>query len=435
MLKVAFHTLGCKVNQYETEAVLEMYKQKGYEIVDFEDFADVYVINTCTVTNLGDRKSRQMISKAKSQNNQAVIVIMGCYAQTSPAEISKISGVSLIIGTKDRAKIVGLTEQYIKNKRQINMVDDIFKVKEFEELSIQAYQNRTRAFIKIQEGCNQFCSYCIIPYARGPIRSRSADNVLSEVKSLKDRDFKEVVLTGIHIASYGKDFNNNNGLTWLIKQIEEINGIERIRLSSLEPTLITDEFVSQLKKNKKFCPHFHLSLQSGCNETLKRMNRKYTISQYKEAVNLLRRNFPDVAVTTDIMVGFPGETDYEFEETFNFAKEICFSKIHVFKYSPRKGTPAFKYTNQIDPKIKEQRSKRLIELSNKCEGLFLNRFNNTVQEVLFEQTYKKDQSFIEGLTKNYINVLAKGDLSLIGNIRKVKLNSIKGNYIIGIVEK
>lgn len=433
MARVAFYTLGCKVNQYETEGVLEMFKQKGYSIVDFNRFADVYVINTCTVTNLSDRKSRQMISKAKSINNNSVIVVMGCYAQVSPEDVGRIEGVSLIIGTKDRHKVVDLVEEFLKNKQQTNIVNDILRHKDYEDLNIISFENRTRGFIKIQEGCAEFCSYCIIPYARGPVRSRSMESIIKEVNTLADNGFKEVVLTGIHVSSYGKDLDNIE-LINVIKEISEIEGIKRIRLGSLEPMHTTNDFIKELIRYEKVCPHFHISLQSGSDETLKRMHRKYNSSKYKEIIDTIRKYYKDVSITTDIMVGFPGETKEEFEDSLIFAKEINFSKIHVFKYSPRKGTPAAKYPDQIDPRVKEERSKRMIELSNKCENEFLKKHIGREVDVLFEQVYKKDKHYIEGLTGNYINVVAEGDSSLIGELKRVNIKDINGEVLYGKIK-
>lgn len=434
MPSAAFHTLGCKTNQYETEGVLEIFKNRGYDIANFDEKADIYVINTCTVTHLADRKSRQMISKARKTNEDAVIVVMGCYAQTSADEVSQIQGVNLIVGTKDRVKIVELVEEYIKNKNQIKAVDNIMNTRKFEEIPISAYEGRTRAFLKIQEGCTQFCSYCIIPYARGPIRSRKLDEIINEVKKLAQHGFKEIVLTGIHIASYGRDLKNGNDILTVEEEIEKVDGIERIRFGSLEPTLITNEFIEKLIKLNKMCPHFHLSLQSGSGATLKRMNRKYDTDTYRKAVELIRSNYNNASITTDIMVGFPGETEKEFEESYNFAKEMKFAKIHVFKFSPRKGTPAAGFSNQVAPAIKEERSKRLIELSNICEREFCSGFLNTFQDVLFEQKLNGMDELMEGLTSNYITVAAEYDQEILGNIKKVRLKEIKEEYILGVVE-
>lgn len=332
MLKVAFHTLGCKVNQYETEAMEELFENRNYELVVENDYADIYVINTCTVTNMSDRKSRQFIRKAKRINKDAVVAVVGCYSQVSPDEVEKIEDVDVIIGTSQRNKIVDLCEETMISKKKINIVKPIKTYKEFEEIKIDQLRSKTRAFIKIQDGCNQFCSYCIIPYARGPIRSRNIVDVEKEVRNLAQAGFKEVVLTGIHIASYGKDLNDIS-LVDVIDKISEVRGIERIRMSSVEPNLIDDEFMKRISANKKVCDHFHLSLQSGSDSVLKRMNRKYTTNEYRDKVLLIKKYMPNAGLTTDIIVGFPGETDEEFEETYDYVKEIGFSRIHVFKYS------------------------------------------------------------------------------------------------------
>ncbi|HHY91013.1 MAG TPA: tRNA (N(6)-L-threonylcarbamoyladenosine(37)-C(2))-methylthiotransferase MtaB, partial [Clostridiales bacterium] len=317
METVAFYTLGCKVNQYETEAMKELFEKAGYTIVEAEGKADVYVINTCTVTNLGDRKSRQFIRRAKRNNPESIIAVVGCYAQIAPEEVLSIEGVNLILGTKDRNRIVEYVEQAKKSRGKINVVEDIMKADEFEEMPIEKMQGKTRAYLKIQEGCNQYCSYCIIPYARGPIRSRKLEDIVHEVRRLEQHGFKEIVLTGIHIASYGKDLGKNTLLD-VIRSVHNAEGIQRIRLSSIEPTIMTEAFVEELSKLEKVCPHFHLSLQSGCDETLKRMNRKYTTDEYRRVVHRLRKIWPDVSITTDIMVGFPGETEEEFEKTMDF---------------------------------------------------------------------------------------------------------------------
>ncbi|NLY42373.1 MAG: tRNA (N(6)-L-threonylcarbamoyladenosine(37)-C(2))-methylthiotransferase MtaB [Clostridiaceae bacterium] len=423
MKKVAFYTLGCKVNQYETEAMAELFENSGYEITSFDEYADVYVINTCTVTNLGDRKSRQMIRRAKKKNKHSFVAVVGCYAQTAPEEISQIEGVNLIIGTKDRSRIVEYIEQLKEEDQQINAVEDIMKVTEFEDMKVNTYKERTRAFLKIQEGCNQFCSYCIIPYARGPVRSRRPEDIIEEVKQLAQNGFKEIVFAGIHVASYGKDLKDTN-LMDIIQRVHDIDGIERIRLSSIEPTTISQEFVDMAKRLPKLCPHYHISLQSGCDETLKRMNRKYTTQEYREVVERLRVNFPDVSITTDIMVGFPGETEEEFDKSLKFAEEIGFSKIHVFKYSPRKGTPSAMYPNQVPAEEKEKRSKQMIEVSNRSERNFYKKFLNRDMDVLFEQPVKDKKDYYEGLTANYIRVYACSKENIEGMIRKTVLREI-----------
>jgi len=434
MKKVAFYTLGCKVNQYETEAISELFADEGYEIVDFNSKADVYVINTCTVTGLSDRKSRQIIRRAKGLNEDSIVVVAGCYSQTAPEEVESIPGVDLIIGTKERRKIVDYVREVEKKGKKLNVVGNIMDVRDFEELEIETYHERTRAFIKIQEGCNQFCSYCIIPYARGPVRSRSESNILKEIERLAAAEFKEIVLTGIHIASYGKDLKNTS-LLELLKKVHEVKSIERIRLGSIEPRIITNEFVDTIAKLPKVCPHFHVSLQSGCDETLKRMNRKYTTDEYRKAIQLLRDNIADVSVTTDVMVGFPGETDEEFEKTYRFLEKISFSKMHVFKYSPRKGTPAYSFKDQVPAQKKEERSDRLIKLSDENTLAFNRKFIGRVMPVLFEQQVSfRGEDYIEGHTTNYIRVLCKGDNNLKGKIINVRLEETVEDCVLGKVE-
>ncbi len=430
MKGVAFCTLGCKVNQYETEALSGIFRKAGYNVVDFEEEAEVYVINTCTVTNLSDRKSRQMIRKAKKNNKNSVVIVVGCYAQTAPEEVSKIEGVNMVIGTKDKGKIIEYIKEMETGGDKLNFVEDVMKVREFEELGVDVYRERTRAFIKIQEGCNQFCSYCIIPYARGPVRSREEKNILNEITSLARKGYKEVVLTGIHIASYGKDIKTTS-LIDIVKKVHEIEGIERIRLGSIEPTLINEEFIESIKSLKKVCPQYHLSLQSGCDRTLKRMNRKYTTQDYRKSVALLRENIKDVAITTDIMVGFPGETDEEFEETYRFLQEIFFASMHVFKYSPRKGTPAATYPNQVSPEKKEERSNMLINLAFDMKVSYNKGYIGKVLPVLFEQEVKEMEGYVEGLTPNYIRVVCEGNGELEGKILNVLLKETVSDYMTG----
>lgn len=412
MKTVAFHTLGCKVNQYETEAMEELFEQNDYSIVSENDIADIYVINTCTVTNLSDRKSRQFIRKAKRLNKDGVVAVVGCYSQVSPDEVEKIDGVDVIIGTSERSRIVELCERAMSSKEKINIVRNIKTYKEFEKININDIKSKTRAYIKIQDGCNQFCSYCIIPYARGPIRSRACDDIIEETLRLANSGFKEIVLTGIHVASYGKDLKNIP-LIDVIKKIGSIDGIKRIRLSSIEPTLIDKEFMKSIVEIGKVCDHFHLSLQSGSNSVLKRMNRKYTREIYKEKVELIRKYMPNAGITTDIIVGFPGETEEEFGETYDFVNEIKFSRIHVFKYSPRKGTPAAKFPDQIDGNVKNDRSDQLIKLGDDLAIKFMERFNNENLGVLYEEINKSITNQYEGYTTNYIRVATKSDLSLI----------------------
>lgn len=430
MKKVAFYTLGCKVNQYESEAISGLFQKEGYEVVDFEEKADVYVINTCTVTNLSDRKSRQMIRRAKSRNEDAIIAVIGCYAQTAPDEVSNIPGVSIIVGTKERSKLLDYIKEIEAGADKLNIVGNIMGEKDFEELNLDTYKDRTRAYLKIQEGCSQFCTYCIIPYARGPVRSRNPQDVINEVSRLADSGFKEVVLTGIHVASYGKDIGNTS-LVDIIRRVHKIDGIERIRLGSIEPTTITTEFVDMARSLTKLCPHYHISLQSGCDETLKRMNRRYTTDEYRKVVDLLRSNIEGVALTTDIMVGFPGETDYEFEQTLAFLNEISFAQMHVFKYSPRKGTPAAGFKDQVNSDKKEERSNILIELSKKKTFDFNNNFVGKIQAVLFEQDVKGKDGVIEGLTPNYIRVLCNSSPDFKGKIAQVNMRKAEEDYIIG----
>jgi threonylcarbamoyladenosine tRNA methylthiotransferase MtaB len=411
----------------------ELFEKKGYSIVDGDELADIYVINTCTVTNLSDRKSRQFIRKAKKLNGNPIIAVVGCYSQVSPEEVEKIDGVDVIIGTSERNRIVELCEEAKRNSKKINIVRDIKKYKKFDKINIDEIKSKSRAYIKIQDGCNQFCSYCIIPYARGPIRSRAYDEIISETQKLADANFKEIVLTGIHVASYGKDLDKLP-LIQVIKGIGNIRGIERIRLSSLEPTLIDDDFMKELVDIGKVCDHFHLSLQSGSNSVLKRMNRKYTKELYREKVDIIRKYMPDAGLTTDIIVGFPGETEEEFNETYNFVKDILFSRIHVFKYSPRKGTPAAKYENQIDGNIKGNRSDMLINLGNELTRKFNEKFINKNLDVLFEEVNNDIENSYEGYTNNYIRTRVISDNPIIGEIKNVKIVNSAGELLIGSIE-
>lgn len=429
MMRVAFATLGCKVNQYETEAISELFASKGYKVVEYEQVAEIYIINTCTVTNFGDKKSRQTIRKAKRQNSEAIIVVTGCYAQTAPEEIKKIEGVNIIVGTKDRTKIVEFVENYKKEQGTLDKVVDIMKVREFEEFPLKNMKGRTRAYLKIQDGCNQFCSYCIIPYARGTIRSRLPEDILLEVKNLVKNDFKEIVLTGIHVASYGKDLDNID-LLKLTKMVHNIDGIERIRFSSIEPNVITEEFLEGICKLHKVCEHIHLSLQSGCDETLRAMNRKYTTKQYYDAVFKLRHYIPNVGISTDIIVGFPGETDENFESTCKFVKSIGFSKVHVFPYSSKKGTLAANRIDQIKPDIKDKRTKIMLELEKMMALEFLEKNKNRTEQVLFEQEIQKN--IYEGYTSNYIKVIVNSDYSLKNKIIPITIKEISDTHVKGV---
>ena len=403
-MKVAFSTLGCRVNVYESEAMAEKFIREGYEVVDSNEFADVYVINTCTVTNMGDKKSRQIINRSRRLNEKAKIAVVGCYSQMSPQEVSAIPGVDVVLGTRNKGDVVYYVNKAKEEGKPQVHVEGVLKNKKFEELNIEEYQDKTRAFLKIQDGCNRFCTYCIIPYSRGSVCSKNPDKIIEEVKRLAEHGFKEVILSGIHIASYGLDLEGKINLINIIEEIEKVDGIERIRIGSIEPAFFTSEVIEKMKGFKKLCPHFHLSLQSGCNDTLKRMNRRYTAEEYRASVDLIREAMPDVSITTDVIVGFPGETEEEFSKTYKFLEDIKLTKTHVFKFSPRKGTKAEVMPNQIDGTIKEKRSKALIELSNKNEEAFIKRFIGKKMDVLIESEVKGKESFYEGYTKNYIKV-------------------------------
>lgn len=411
-MKVKFITLGCKTNFYESQALGEMFRQKGYEIVQ-KGNADVCIINTCAVTSMGAQKSRQQIHRAKKQNPDAVIAVMGCYAQTEPEKLENSPDIDVLIGTSDRVRLVELVEEALKGKKT-HIHSDIMKVREYEELCLTSDQSRIRANVKIEDGCSNFCAYCIIPYARGPVRSRDIEKIVEEVRLLVDKGFAEVVLTGIHIGSYGKDLKNNLTLTDVVERVCAVEGISRVRLGSVEPVVITEDFVNRIKKLENLCPQFHLSLQSGCSETLKRMKRRYTAEEYMAAVRLLRENIPDVSITTDVMVGFPGETDEEFEKSFEFCKAVGFMQMHVFKYSPRKGTVAAEMPNQVPEQIKEERSRRLIELGEKMKEAFYDSFRGRTVKVLAELR-TKDGRFHATLP-NYMDVFVKSDEDISGTI-------------------
>ena len=428
MKKVAFCTLGCKVNQYETNAMEQKFIQAGYEIVGFTEIADIYVINTCTVTNISDKKSRQMIRKAKQLNGNAIVVAVGCYVQTAKEQLENIKELDLILGNNEKKDIVKYIEKYRKGEKQIKY-NDVLHQDEYDEYGFVTHIEQTRAIVKVQDGCDRFCSYCAIPYARGKVRSRKIENIVAEITKLAEEGIKEVVITGIHIASYGKDLKEDIGLIDVLEKINEINGIQRIRLGSLEPMLINESFLKRLAKLEKICHHFHLSLQSGCDETLKRMNRRYTTEEFRNVVRLLRNTYDDVILTTDIIVGFPGETENEFERTYEFLKEINFYKMHVFKYSRRDGTKAATMPNQIAPNIQEERSKKLISLSNKNQQIYNESYVGKTVQVLFEEASK---GYIKGHTQNYLVVNIKEDIEKFHNqIVPVKITSILGEELIG----
>lgn len=427
-MKVGFLTLGCKVNQYETNGMIQRFKECGYDIVEFEEKADIYVINTCTVTNMSDRKSRQFLRQAKKNNPDSVVVAVGCYVQVSKEELEQIPEIDLTLGTNDKVEIVNHVENFIKEKTKKELAENIIYEANFEDFGTVTYTEKTRAVIKVQDGCDRFCSYCIIPFARGKIRSRKPENVIDEIKEIAKNGIKEVVITGIHVASYGRDFETDYRLIDLLEEINKIDAIERIRLGSIEPLLITEEFMNRFIKLEKVCHHFHLSLQSGSTDTLKRMNRRYTAEEFEEIVNRIRKYYQDAILTTDIIVGFPDESEKEFEDTYEYLKRINFYKMHVFKYSPRKGTKAAEMKNQIPGDIKEIRSKRLLELSDENEIRYLDSYIGKEVEVLFEEF---DGEFYKGHTANYIMVLAKSDNNLTNKIVNVKINSRNELSLVG----
>ena len=407
--------------------MIQKFIEKGYSIVEENKKADIYIINTCTVTNMSDRKSRQMLRRVKELNKNAIIVACGCYVQIAKQEIEEMEDVNIVLGNNEKAQIVEHVEKYIKEKTKQMQTEDVMHQNDFIEFGDVEYTEKTRAVIKIQDGCDRFCSYCIIPYARGKVRSRKPQSIISEIIKNVQNEIKEVVITGIHIASYGKDFEQQYNLIDLLEEINKIQGLERIRLGSIEPLLITEDFVKRLKKIEKVCHHFHLSLQSGCDTTLKRMNRRYTTEEFKQIVSLLRDHYEDVLLTTDIIVGFPGETEQEFENTYKFLKQIKFYKMHVFKYSQRKGTKAASMQNQVDGKIKEARSKKIIELSNKMQREYNENYIGKEVEVLFEE---EKEGVYKGHTKNYILVHYKTSQNLENKMQKVIGEKAQGEYII-----
>lgn len=431
MKKAALHNLGCKVNAYETEAMQHLLEEAGYEIVPFTQKADVYVINTCSVTNMADRKSRQMLHKAKKNNPDSIVVAAGCYVQTSEKEVLNDLSVDIVIGNDRKHDLVRLLEEYSLDSVN-DTVDDINDGKhDFEELFIDQTKEHTRAFIKVQDGCNQFCSYCIIPYARGRVRSRRFEKVIAEVERLAANGFKEVVLTGIHLSSYGVDFEEATGLLELIQAVNAVKGIERIRLGSLEPKIVTEHFASELSKLDKICPHFHLSLQSGCDATLKRMNRKYTTKEYERGCELLRKYFVHPAITTDVIVGFPGETEEEFEQTKAYLEHIHFYEMHIFKYSKRKGTRAAVMPDQIDEQIKAARSEKLIALGHDMSKEFRKFYIGKNEEVLFEEkAVIGDKEYFVGYTKEYVKVAKKTDENLENQIVSGRISGMLTDEIL-----
>ncbi|WP_346895411.1 tRNA (N(6)-L-threonylcarbamoyladenosine(37)-C(2))-methylthiotransferase MtaB [Clostridium sp. UBA7503] len=433
-MKVALYTLGCRVNSYESEAMAEKFIKEGYEVVSFDEFSDVYVINTCTVTNMGDKKSRQMIGRARRHNPEAIIAVVGCYSQIASDEIAQIEGVDVVLGSRNKGDVVYWVNRAREESKQVVEVKDVLKNNKFEQLAINEYQDKTRAFLKIQDGCNRFCSYCLIPFARGGVCSKEPEKILREVKELSKNGFKEIILSGVHTASYGVDLEGNWNLVKILEEINKIEGIERIRIGSIDPTFFTEGVIERICNLEKMCPHFHLSLQSGCDATIRRMNRKYTSQEYKDVVENLRKYMKDVSITTDIIVGFPGESNVEFEATYEFLKGIKLSKMHIFKYSKRTGTKAAEMPFQVDGLIKEERSKKLIELNNVLEVEFMEKFLGREMRVLYEEAISGKENTYVGYTENYIKVITESDENLEGKIVPTKLVALKQENMVGIIE-
>ena len=423
MSSVAFHTLGCKVNHYETEAIWQLFKENGYSRTEFEKQSDVYVINTCTVTNTGDKKSRQVIRRAVRQNPDAVICVTGCYAQTSPAEIMAIPGVDIVVGTQERTKMLDYIQQYKTERKPINAVGNIMKNRVYEELDVPSFTDRTRASLKIQEGCNNFCTFCIIPWARGLMRSRDPQEVVRQAQQLVDAGYMEIVLTGIHTGGYGEDLKDYN-LAQLLRDIENnVKGLKRLRISSIEASQLSDEVIDVLRDSKIVVRHLHIPIQSGSDTVLKRMRRKYTMEFFANRLDRLRVALPELAITSDVIVGFPGETEEEFMETFDFIRDQKFSELHVFPYSKRTGTPAARMENQVDEDVKNERVHRLITLNDQLAVEYASRFEGEVLEIIPEEAYKLDSAvnMVEGYTDNYLKVVIPGSEDLIGKLVRVKI--------------
>lgn len=440
MKKAALHNLGCKVNAYETEAMQEMLEKAGYEIVPFREGADIYIINTCTVTNIADRKSRQMLHRARKMNPDAVVVAAGCYVQAQNTRENTDPCIDIVLGNNHKKDLIKVLEEYEAEKaaqkesadaaeksdvrKNIQDIEEIGQTKEYEKLHLTKPGEHTRAYIKVQDGCNQFCTYCIIPYVRGRVRSRTVEDVLDEVRTLAGNGYQEVVLTGIHLSSYGIDFDGNRHLLSLIQAVHQVEGIRRIRLGSLEPGIITDEFARALSELPKMCPHFHLSLQSGCDDTLKRMNRRYTSEEYYEKCCILRRYFDNPALTTDVIVGFPGETEEEFQKSRDFVDKVNFYETHIFKYSRREGTRAAAMENQVSEQEKARRSAVLIELGEKKRKAYEQSFFGKEVEVLVEEeAVIEGRPMQTGHTKEYIRIAFEGDKSLKNTIVKVRVDN------------
>lgn len=429
--RVALITLGCKVNQYESAVLAGLFQERGYQVVEPGDIADVYVINTCTVTHLSDRKSRQLIRRAAGANSEALIVVTGCYAQTSPGKVLEIPGVDLVVGTRDRGKLVDLIEMAVKGRGPVNAVCNYEAGEEFEEISTLPLQGRTRAFLKIQDGCNSFCTYCIVPFARGPLRSRQPEKVIEAAHKLVAAGFKEIVLTGIHTGSYGHELAEEVTLAGLFSRLAAIPGLLRLRLSSIEPNDITPELVDTLSSSPVFCRHLHVPLQSGDDQVLQRMGRQYTTWEYNRLVNALRESIPGLSLSTDVMVGFPGETSEHFDHTCRFINKIVFSRLHVFKYSPRQGTPAADFNDQVEPPVKEERSHKLIEIGEKLAAGFAASLIGQDLEVLVERRLEGEKDYYEGFTGNYVRSVFPGDEGLCGEIVVFRAEKLRGTTLEG----
>ncbi len=429
-MRAAFYTLGCKVNQTETEAVSGMFRAAGHDIVSFDEKADVYVINTCTVTNMGDRKSRQIIRRAAKTNPDAIVVVMGCYAQVAPGEVIGIPGVDLVVGTRDRGRILELIDEVRDSITPVNLVQDIWQGAAFEELPIIEAESRVRATLKIEEGCNQFCTYCIIPFARGPVRSRDPEKALAEAEKLVEAGYREIVLTGIHTGAYGVDLGID--LNYLVSRMAKLPGLKRLRISSVESVEFTPGLIETIAKNPTVCHHLHIPLQSGCNRVLARMNRPYTTGDFAAVVSKIRSKIPEVAITTDVIVGFPGEDEHDHQESLEFAKSIGFAGIHVFKYSARSGTPAAGYPDQVEPEVKEERSGDFLALARESWKSYASQFLGRKLEVLAEHSVEGQQW--EGHTGNYLRVRFDDSRNLRGSLVNVKLEKLGRDFVQGLLD-
>ncbi|MCE5287015.1 MAG: tRNA (N(6)-L-threonylcarbamoyladenosine(37)-C(2))-methylthiotransferase MtaB [Pelosinus sp.] len=421
MMRAAFTTLGCKVNQYETETMEGLFKERGYSIVAFDEYADVYIINTCSVTHLGEKKSRQLIRRAVRLNAQAVVAVTGCYAQVSPEEVAGIEGVDIIVGTKERHRIVDLVEEVLKEHKPINIVSNIMDAKEFEDIPLFSAPGRTRAFLKIQEGCTNFCTYCIIPYARGPLRSRGLASIAEEAHKLVELGFKEIVLTGIHLGAYGRDLNEQVNLVDAVKTVLAEPGLVRLRLGSLESIELSPKLLAVMQQDERFCQFFHLPLQAGDNQVLEAMNRQYTTAEYQDLIESIRTKLPDAAISTDLIVGFPGETEAMFQNTVEFVQTMNFAKMHIFPFSPRQGTPAAEFANQISEETKKQRAHYMQVVAEQNAQEYQTRFIGKNMQVLFET---EQNGIVDGLTGNYLRIYTAGSDYLTGTVHRVLLEKL-----------